>query len=240
MKKILCIMLVFVFVFSLCGCSLFHTHSFSEATCTEPPKCECGETDGKALGHKWSDATCTEPQKCECGATQGEPSGHSWNEATCSKPKTCSICAKTKGKAVDHNYVNGKCKFCSKAKPTLKLNTYYYAVRENGIYEYKFQDGGYFDVANYYTTTPMYPKDTYSFTYNGKKYYSMSEGESMGFTYEIVGDEIVTYKNAFISPEFFLKLIVTDDGDLKVIDSYDTKYYPINKLWVTKLDLKWK
>ena len=30
-----------------------HTHSWSAPTCTEPAKCECGETQGEALGHTY-------------------------------------------------------------------------------------------------------------------------------------------------------------------------------------------
>ena len=38
-----------------------HTHSWSNATCTEPQKCACGETQGEALGHAYfypCDAHC--------------------------------------------------------------------------------------------------------------------------------------------------------------------------------------
>ena len=79
-----------------------HIHSYSDATCTEPKKCSCGATTGKALGHKFnlkgvctrcglvdldkakhkhvfSDATCTEPKKCSCGATTGKALGHKFN-----------------------------------------------------------------------------------------------------------------------------------------------------------------
>ncbi len=28
-----------------------HTHTFSDATCTAPKTCECGATEGEALGH---------------------------------------------------------------------------------------------------------------------------------------------------------------------------------------------
>lgn len=35
-----------------------HTHSFANATCSEPKKCVCGETEGNALGHKYSGYTC--------------------------------------------------------------------------------------------------------------------------------------------------------------------------------------
>ena len=40
-----------------------HTHSFSNATCTEPKKCACGATEGKALGHDYIDDKCS-----RCGA----------------------------------------------------------------------------------------------------------------------------------------------------------------------------
>ena len=35
-----------------------HEHSWSDATCTEPAKCECGETQGTALGHTWENCAC--------------------------------------------------------------------------------------------------------------------------------------------------------------------------------------
>ena len=49
-----------------------HEHSYSEATCTVPATCVCGDTDGEANGHAWNDATCTAPKTCgTCGATEG-------------------------------------------------------------------------------------------------------------------------------------------------------------------------
>ncbi len=59
--------------------------------------------------HVWSDATCTEPAKCECGETQGEALGHTWVDATCEAPKSCSVCGATEGEALGHTYVDGKC-----------------------------------------------------------------------------------------------------------------------------------
>lgn len=47
----------------------------------------CGEykvTLNKAHVHSWSDATCTEPQKCECGETQGNALGHDYVDGVCS------------------------------------------------------------------------------------------------------------------------------------------------------------
>ena len=39
-----------------------HVCSFSDATCTEPAKCECGATQGEALGHDFAEGVCT---RCE-------------------------------------------------------------------------------------------------------------------------------------------------------------------------------
>jgi len=39
-----------------------HEHDWSDATCTEPSKCECGETQGEALGHDYAEGVCT---RCE-------------------------------------------------------------------------------------------------------------------------------------------------------------------------------
>ncbi len=57
----------FIAVF-LTGC---HTHVFSEATCTEPAKCECGEKKGSPLGHtKVIDSEAKEPTCLEKGVTE--------------------------------------------------------------------------------------------------------------------------------------------------------------------------
>jgi hypothetical protein len=103
-----------------------HNHRWSNATCTESAKCECGATKGSALGHSWTEATteapktctrcgategaalpkhehsfskptCTEAGKCSCGATGNAATGHSWTEATYTAPKTCKTCGATEG-----------------------------------------------------------------------------------------------------------------------------------------------
>ena len=68
-----------------------HTHSWSDATCTEPQKCECGETQGEALGHDMADATCTAPSTCKngCGLTEGEATGHTYGSLKVT-PATCT------------------------------------------------------------------------------------------------------------------------------------------------------
>ena len=84
-----------------------HEHNFVDG------KCECGEEDPNYVvphEHVWSEATCTEPKKCECGETEGEALGHTLvdveaAEKTCttdgySAHKACSNCDYTEGKEV--------------------------------------------------------------------------------------------------------------------------------------------
>lgn len=81
-----------------------HTHSFSQATCTEPAKCSCGETQGTPLGHnevidQAVSATCT-----TAGKTEGKH---------CSRCNTV-IVAQTTIPATGHTEPNaeGKCDTC--------------------------------------------------------------------------------------------------------------------------------
>ena len=69
----------------------------------------------------FSDATCTEPAKCECGKTQGEALGHTWDNATCEAPKTCSVCKVTEGEALGHTYVLDVCLVCYDIKPSYQI-----------------------------------------------------------------------------------------------------------------------
>ncbi len=63
-----------------------HTHSYSDATCTEPAKCSCGAVKGKALSHSYGNATCTEPKTCtRCGETQGNELGHNFSGGVCAR-----------------------------------------------------------------------------------------------------------------------------------------------------------
>lgn len=44
---------------SILGTNGDHVHAFGDATCTTPATCECGETEGEALGHNFADGKCT-------------------------------------------------------------------------------------------------------------------------------------------------------------------------------------
>ena len=87
-----------------------HTHEWTDATCTAPKTCTCGETEGAALGHDWTDATCTAPKTCKtCEATEGEALGHDWADADCTTPKTCKTCNETEGEALGHDWADATC-----------------------------------------------------------------------------------------------------------------------------------
>ena len=101
-----------------------HVHAFSDATCTAPKTCECGATEGEALGHNYVEG------KCACGATDPNyvPHTHSYQRVV-TKP-TCTtegyttftcFCGDTYTDNIvaanGHNYVNGKCDVCGETDP---------------------------------------------------------------------------------------------------------------------------
>ena len=47
-----------------------HTHNYSEATCTLPATCVCGETKGEALGHNYAEGSCS-----RCGSVDPDDEG---------------------------------------------------------------------------------------------------------------------------------------------------------------------
>ena len=83
-----------------------HTHVWSDATCTEPAKCECGETQGEALGHDLVTHTETLPTCTETGLTAGEE---------------CTRCDHKTGMeeipALGHDYNEGQCTRCGEKDP---------------------------------------------------------------------------------------------------------------------------
>ena len=101
----------------------YHIHNFSAATCTEPKTCECGETEGEALGHNFADATCTEPKTCACGATDGEALGHTLVDGV------CSVCGKDPSAAPLANAVLD----CSNKENRVSFSTEQQVWSQNGI-----------------------------------------------------------------------------------------------------------
>ena len=76
----------------------------------------------------WQDSVCT-----VCGAKCVE---HDYLPATCIAPETCSVCGKTQGGIIDHNYAgaNGVC--VNGCKKTQEQNEVY-----NSLIYYDFEDG---------------------------------------------------------------------------------------------------
>ena len=78
---------------------------------------ELSEETSSQHQHVFSDATCTQPKTCECGETQGVSLEHEWKAATCTKASVCTLCGKTDGKPKEHTYNNGKCTACGVKDP---------------------------------------------------------------------------------------------------------------------------
>lgn len=93
-----------------------HLHVFSEATCTQPQKCECGITLGDPLGHRYAEAVCGETTKCSVCGVEGIKAEHNWLDATCERSKMCTNCSETEGSPLPHNFSDATCtapKTCS-------------------------------------------------------------------------------------------------------------------------------
>lgn len=60
--------------------------------------------------HDWVDANCMTPKTCSiCEKTEGEPLGHNFSEATCTKDAVCSLCGEIDTKAFGHDWTEATC-----------------------------------------------------------------------------------------------------------------------------------
>ena len=67
------ILVVALAIFALASCGEeAHVHNFKDATCTTPKTCECGATEGEALGHTIVTDAAVAPTCTETGLTAGE------------------------------------------------------------------------------------------------------------------------------------------------------------------------
>ena len=65
--------------------------------------------------------TYKESRQIAAGATAVVVTAHvctEFTDATCTAPKTCTLCGKTEGDALGHNYVEGACDRCGAAEPS--------------------------------------------------------------------------------------------------------------------------
>ena len=98
-----------------------HNHYWNNATCTEPMKCDCGETLGNALGHKFVNGVCT-----RCQATDPDyvpPHEHNFVEGKCE-------CGEVDAGYVPphtHEFVNGVCS-CGEVENASAQNTNFFAA----------------------------------------------------------------------------------------------------------------
>ena len=87
-----------------------HEHNYVDG------KCECGATDPNYTAphnHYWNPATCTEPRKCECGETLGVALGHKYVDGVCTR---CQAEDPDWVPSHEHNFVEGVCE-CGEVDP---------------------------------------------------------------------------------------------------------------------------
>ncbi|MBQ9978477.1 MAG: starch-binding protein [Clostridia bacterium] len=65
----------------------------------------------------YGDSYAGENQLGEYKVTLNRTHEHIWTDATCTDPKTCTVCGKTEGDALGHDYVDGACSRCDAEDP---------------------------------------------------------------------------------------------------------------------------
>ena len=110
-KYIVLVMFLNGLLLVLTGCC---SHTWIEANCTTPKTCsQCGKTEGGVV-HEFGETNCNEIRICKKCGIEEEPLGHVWKKATCTEPKLCKKCGETKGEALGHTTIYGKCSRCNK------------------------------------------------------------------------------------------------------------------------------
>ncbi len=206
--------------------------------------------------HKFDNATCTQPAKCSCGKTNGKAAGHKWTAATCKAPKTCTVCKITEGSKSNHSYKNGKCSVCGQnASVNPKTDLIYEKellgnfrpnedeLLASGISFYNNDSDGLHCVLSSHNFTDNYslldnpdPASIRKITYQSTTYYHYGAGQSPYYI-ELTDSEIIV-KNVFWDDNtstVTLKLVMLDANNLKVTYSNDSDY-PVG----TILALDWQ
>ena len=108
MKKLTLILLSVLMIVTLaaCGSEKCEQHVYDDCADTE---CNvCGETRDSM--HSWKDADCLNPKTCTvCGKTEGSALGHEWTTPDvdlCEVQSTCSRCGATDGENKEHTPEN--------------------------------------------------------------------------------------------------------------------------------------
>lgn len=106
MKKLLSILLIVCFAFSLSACGSGNDVS--------------SPSDAAAAGSETvSDTASATPESEPDAENTSSPAecDHTYSDATCTAAKTCTKCGVTDGGALGHSYAEGKCTRCSAADP---------------------------------------------------------------------------------------------------------------------------
>lgn len=214
------------------------------------PSNQSGNTNTSSHTHVYSDATCTQPKKCSCGATQGKALNHYWTAATCTQPKTCSACNTTEGNPIDHVLSGNLCKWCQNAVAidpnSFNPNVNYTCIKDVGIKTSQFDgrehhlfnlsslhtDGFTSSFAGYIKSNP-YPDWR---QINGEYYAPTAEWNAatyglMGYwIYEIVETELVITAEVFSENTMgeiaVIHCHVLSDGTLKVVSLSGASIHP--------------
>lgn len=239
MKKIFCLIFTIIFLLNFSSCQQKTSVKQRKTTTDTEKSIDIKKDDPKTPEHThtFSDATCTQPQRCVCGKTRGKALGHIWKNATCTTPQKCTVCSITKGKA-KHKYANGVCKHCYKTKIGLKLDCPYYIVRNDSsgdsiIVEYIFHKYRTFSLGGAYGTAWENYPGCQSISYKGKTYYQGDVGgPSRDFV--IKGTEIIIYDVDSLT-EIELKLTVNKQGNLITTYSKYTDTFAVGEVWLRNL-----
>ena len=103
---LICCIMALVLTFSLASCNKSCEHVYDD--CADIECNLCGETRDSM--HSWKDADCVTPKTCTvCQKTDGEALGHEWTTPDvdqCEVQSTCSRCGATEGHNKEHTYDN--------------------------------------------------------------------------------------------------------------------------------------
>ena len=107
MKKLTLILLSILMIVTLAACGDKCEHTYDNAC--DATCNDCGETKAVSA-HQWKDADCLNPKTCTvCGKTEGSALGHEWTTPDvdlCEVQSTCSRCGATDGENKEHTPEN--------------------------------------------------------------------------------------------------------------------------------------
>lgn len=202
-----------------------HTHSYSNATCTEPAKCSCGATNGSALGHKWQDATCQAPKTCSvCKTIEGNKLKHTYDE-----DGICSLC-----KSKDPNFkypavssMDGNWKSVHKQENYLCELTYHFTLNPpEYLLPFGAGEWGYFPEEEIQLENNESLDDYESMVWtDGKTYYKLGGGMAMEGIFEESDDKVIVTDYYSNNKKMVLQRISTNR--MKVI-SFDSQIEYVN------------